>query len=390
MSGGRLRVLQVGKFYAPYRGGMETYLKSLCDELRRRVDLEVLVANTAPHTVREVVDGVPVTRVASHGTLRSTSIAPGLLPALARATADVVHLHTPNPIAEMAVLGAVPARTPLVVTWHSDVVRQRWLGRLYRPISRRLLARADAICVATPAHVQASAILPDFAGKIRTCPFGVDVASLRADPSETARVRSRWGGRPIVLATGRLVYYKGFDVLVEAMCGLDATLLVVGDGELRGALAARIAALGLGDRVVLVGEAEDVRPYFAACDVFVLPSTHRSEAFGIVQLEAMAAGKPVVSTRLGNGVDWVNAHELTGLTVPPGDVAALREAIGRLIASPALCTRFGENGRRRVEQGFTADVAAESVLAVYGELVRRASGIVIVGPGTEGRARDVA
>jgi rhamnosyl/mannosyltransferase len=367
---------------------METYLKSLCDELRREVDVEVIVSNTAPRTVRELVDGVPVTRVASHGRLRSTSIAPGLLLALARAHADVVHLHTPNPTAEMAVLGAVPAGTPLVVTWHSDVVRQRWLGRLSRPIARRLLARADAVCVATPNHVRSSEILPEFAGKIRTCPFGVDLATVHADPAATAAVRARFGARPIVLAAGRLVYYKGFDVLVEAMRGLDATLLVVGDGELRAPIAARIGALGLGDRAFLLGEVDDVRPYFAACDVFVLPSTHRSEAFGIVQLEAMAAGKPVVSTRLGTGVDWVNAHELTGLTVPPGDAPALSAAIARLLASPALRARFGENGRRRVEQGFTTAVAAESVLAVYRELVRRRSRIVLVDG--EGRARDVA
>jgi rhamnosyl/mannosyltransferase len=388
MSGQRLRVLQVGKFYSPVRGGMETYLKHLCDGVRTAVDVEVLVANTAATTVHEVVDGVPVTRVASHGRVRATSIAPGYLHELAATQADVVHLHAPNPTAELALLAAPRRRRPrLVVTWHSDVVRQRILGRLYRPVSRRLLALADAICVATPNHVRASALLPDFAGKCRTCPFGVDVSALYADERAVAALRARHAGRPLVLGVGRLVYYKGFDVLVDAMAGLDATLVLAGDGPLRPALESRVRALGLDDRVVFAGALDDVRPLFAACDVFVLPSTHRSEAFGIVQLEAMAFGKPVVSTRLGTGVDWVNAHGETGLTVPPRDVPALRDALAALLGAPALRARLGAAGRRRVEREYTTAHAAEAVLAVYRELTGRRA---VAGDGEPGRARDVA
>ena len=385
MSAPRLRVLQVGKFYAPFRGGMETYLKHLCDRLRHAVDLEVLVANTAPATVYDVVDGVPVTRVGSRGRVRATSIAPGYFREIARTPADVVHLHAPNPTAELALLAA-PRRAKTVVTWHADVVRQRVLGRLYRPVSRRLLARADAICVATPNHVRMSSLLPEFAGKCRTCTFGVDLATLHADERSIAAVRAEHGERPIVLGVGRLVYYKGFDVLIEAMHGLDATLLLAGDGECRGSLDARIRELGLAERVHLLGEQGDLRPLFAACDVFVLPSTHRSEAFGIVQLEAMAFRKPVVSTRLGTGVDWVNAHGLTGLTVPPGDPAALRDAIATLLASPALRARLGANGRRRVEQEFTTAHAADAVLAVYREIGWQAPAAGVAAE----RARDVA
>ena len=387
MRGARLRVLQVGKFYAPYRGGMETYLTQLCQGLRHAVDVDVLVANTTATTVHDVVEGIPVTRVASHGHVRATSIAPGYLRELARSRADVVHLHAPNPMAELAFL-ALPRRrrTKLVVTWHSDVIRQRVLGRMWRPLTRRLLERADAICVATPNHVRGSTVLPAFARKCRTCAFGVDLDGLTADPKAVAAVRARYGGRPLVLGVGRLVYYKGFEVLVDAVRGLDATLVIAGEGERRPALEARIRALDVGDRVHLVGEQRDLTALFAACDVFVLPSTHRSEAFGIVQLEAMAFGKPVVSTRLGTGVDWVNAHGLTGLTVPPGDVAALHAALATLLASPALRARLGSHGRRRVEREYTTTQAAEAVLAVYGELTGRRTQAVV----EEGRARDVA
>jgi rhamnosyl/mannosyltransferase len=171
------------------------------------------------------------------------------------------------------------------------------------------------------------------------------------------------------------------------MGGLDATLVVAGDGPLRAALAARACALGIANRVVFLGDQPDLRPLFAACDLFVLPSTHRSEAFGIVQLEAMAFGKPVVSTRLGTGVDWVNVHGVTGLTVPPGDPAALRMAIATLLASPTTRARFGTNGRRRVEQQHTAARAAEAVLKVYAEVTGRRVGVAAE---VEGRARDVA
>jgi rhamnosyl/mannosyltransferase len=381
----RLRVLQVGKFYPPVRGGMETHLKHLCEGLRAAVDVEVLVANVGPTTVRETVDGVPVTRVASHGRVRATSIAPGYLHALAASGADVVHVHAPNPTAELAVLAMRRRRPRVVVTWHADVVRQRILGRLYRPVSRRLLARADAVCVATPSHVRASAVLPEFAGKCRTCPFGVDLDAMRVEDRAAAAVRALNGGRPLVLGVGRLVYYKGFDVLVDAIADLDATLVVVGDGPLRPALEARVRALGLDGRVALVGDVDDVRPFFAACDVFVLPSTHRSEAFGIVQLEAMAFRKPVVSTRLGTGVDWVNVHGLTGLTVQPRDVPALRAALATLLAAPAMRARLGAAGRQRVEREYTTAHAADAVLAVYREVAGAR-----VDDGDAGRARDVA
>ena len=368
----RLRVVQLGKFYPPFRGGMETYLQHLSQVLDRHVDLEVLVANTRYETVRERIDGVRVARLASLGRVRSTSIVPSLPAALRRSGAEVVHVHAPNPMAEVALLGSsLATRARVVVTWHADVVRQRWLGRLYRPVSRRLLARADAICVATPVHVDASPLLRPHAAKCHVCPFGIDIDATVASPDAVAAIRSRWGGRPIVLGVGRLVYYKGFDVLLDAVRDLGVTLLLVGEGERRAALEARIAAHGLADRAVLLGEQRDLAPFFAACDVFVLPSTERAEAFGIVQLEAMAAGKPVVSTRLGTGVDWVNVDGTTGVTVPPGDAAALRAALARLLADPQLRTRLGTAGRRRVEERFTTAQAGAAVLAVYERITGR-------------------
>jgi len=372
----RLRVVQLGKYFYPQRGGIETYVRQLAHGLTGAVDVDVdvIVANTRTRTVREDVDGVSVLRVGSLGRMRGAPITPLLPLHLARTGADVVHLHAPNPWAELAYLASpLAARSHLVVTWHADVVRQRRLARLWAPITRRVLARAAAICVATPKHVEASAVLPAFAHKIHVCPFGVDPDTARADAGVVQALRERFGPRPIVLGIGRLVYYKGWSVLLDAARDLDATIVIVGDGPLRGTLERRIEALGLRDRVHLVGEQADVAPYLAVCDVFVLPSTHRSEAFGIVQLEAMAFAKPVVSTRLGTGVEWVNRHGESGLTVPPGDAAALAEALAALVAQPVERLILGARAARLVRREFTTTHALVAVLAVYRQVTGMAA-----------------
>jgi UDP-N-acetylmuramyl pentapeptide phosphotransferase/UDP-N-acetylglucosamine-1-phosphate transferase/glycosyltransferase involved in cell wall biosynthesis len=369
-----LRVLHVGKFFPPHRGGIETYVHALCTTLASEhaaeVAVDVVAANGEARTVREVVDGVPVTRLASLGTVRSLPLTPRLPLELLRRRADIVHVHLPNPLAELALLCSPLARlSRLVVTWHSDVVRQRFLGRLLRPLTERVLARAAAICVATPRHVTSSSVLPRFADKVRVCPFGVATDASVADAAAVAALRRRFGSRPLVLGVGRLVSYKGFDVLLHAVRDLDVTVVLVGEGPERAALEGLVAALGLGGRVHLVGEQTDTRPYFTACDVFVLPSTQQSEQFGIVQLEAMACAKPVVGTRLGTGVEWVNRHGETGLLVPPGDPHALRDAIATLAGDPVARLVLGLRGQRRVHREFTARHAAERVLAVYRQVM---------------------
>src|SRR5215213_4021347 len=229
----RLKILHVGKFYPPHHGGMESHLELLARLTRAEVDVEVIVSNDGRETVSEIVDGVPVTRIGTRLRLASASFGPGMAKAIRAAGADVVHFHHPNPPAVLSYLAARP-RGRLVVTYHSDIVRQRVLGPLFSPLLHRFLARADAIVASSPGYAASSAVLRRHAARVRVIPFGIDPEELAAvDAAEVEAVRARYGPR-IVLAAGRLVYYKGLQYLVRAMRRVDAHLLIAGDGPLLG------------------------------------------------------------------------------------------------------------------------------------------------------------
>lgn len=363
-----MKVLQVGKFYPPHRGGIETVLQTLCRGLNRHISLRVLVANDAAKTTTDVIEGVAVSRVARWGTLAATPLCPSFPQALARCPADIYHLHEPNPLATISYLLVKP-KGKLVVTFHSDVVRQKALGAAYRLAVRRLLERASAIIVATPHHLTCCPLLQPMRQKCVVIPFGIDLESFRLTAHTERRaqqLRAQFGDR-LILFVGRLVYYKGVDVLIRAMTQVAGHLLVVGGGPWEKKLRQLVQRLALENKVNFQGEvSSDVLPaYYHACDVFVLPSTHRSEMFGLVQLEAMACGKPVVSTALPTGVSWVNQHEVTGLIVPPADPSALASAIRRLLDDPDRRIRLGENAHRRVAEEFTAEQMVARTLDVY-------------------------
>jgi rhamnosyl/mannosyltransferase len=367
---GRLKVVHVGKFYPPYAGGMESHLATLCGELANEVDLRVIVANDRRETMAETVDGVSVLRVGTALSVSSATVNPGMARAIRRANGDVVHLHHPNPTGVLSYL-ASGSRAPLVVTYHSDIVRQRVLSALFSPVLHGFLRRAYAIVASSPDYAASSPVLRRHADRVRVIPFGIrpDEAGT-PDAATVAALRERHGAR-VVLAVGRLVYYKGFDYLVTAMSRVDGHLVIVGDGPMRGELERLVVQHGLGGRVTLAGRAQSVASHYAAADVFALPATARSEAFGLVQLEAMAAGLPVVNTRIPSGVPFVSVDGQTGLTVPPRDPDALAAALGRLLDDAALRARLGQAARQRVSTDFSARRMARETLDLYHEAARR-------------------
>lgn len=376
----RLRILQVGKYYPPEFGGIESHLQLLFEELNKKVDLRLLVAE-GPHSRLKEDPESRVCRARPIMTLAGAPICPGMVPKIARSRADVVHVHLPNPGAILAYL-ASGYRGRLVATWHSDVVRQRKLVRVFWPLLHIFLSLCDAIVVSSRAYLESSDQLRPWSDRCVVIPFGIRAGDFDTiDDAMVRRIRERFGPR-IVLTAGRLVYYKGFDHLVRAMAKVDATLIIVGDGPNYSELQRLASVLGVQSRIVFVGRVEDMKAYYHAADVFVLPSVARSEAFGIVQLEAMACRTPVVNTRLATAVPGVSLDGVTGFTVPPADPDALANAINRLLSDSELRSRFADAARNRVETEFNAETMSEKLLNLYAELQpnwnRSADGLRVV------------
>lgn len=371
-----MNILHLSKFYPPDKGGLEQVVQSLAEgAARARHDVRVVsciglsrLRFKGKRPTEPPSGGVVVVRVPTHMIVLSQPIAPMYLSA-ARWPADVVHLHHPHPLADVAVLQA-PSR-PLVVTHHSDVRRQWWLRPLYLPLVRAILRRAAAIVVPTRAHVDVSEELRGFEDKVRIIPFGVDEVrfSVRTDAPRPAAL----GPGPIGLFVGRLVGYKGLPVLLDAITGTDLRIAIVGDGPLREWLGSEIARRGLGRQVVVAGDvdAEDIPAWYQSSDYVVLPSVSPAEMFGITLIEAMACGKPIITTSLPTGVREVNQPGVVGLEVPPGDPAALRDAMRQMAGDSDLRHRLGAAARKRVEERFIMKKAVDGHLALYRELTGR-------------------
>lgn len=372
----RLRVLQFYRDdFALLPGGIERHVRDLAHGLAADFDVEVL-ASARSRRSQTISDGeVVIRRVAEYGRPQGLVLAPGFLTVIRNSTADVVHLHCPNPTGELAYKLARPQATG-VATYHTDLDR----GARFMPAYARFLNWALASCARVIASSQQLVESSDVLRRLRDAderrvvviPFGVDVHRFRPHRNEGARaLRERWGPGPVVLFAGRLRYYKGLDYLVRAMKEIDARLVVAGDGPERH----RIQELGgdvLGDRLVMLGEvADDELPsVYAAADVFCLPSTSRAEAFGLSTLEAMASGLPAITTEVGTATSVVNANEQTGLVVEPRDEAELASALGRLLGDDELRARMGRAARARVEAHYDKRTMLERIGSLYRTVAR--------------------
>ena len=371
-----MKVLHLGKFYPPAKGGMETILALICERTAQHVKNRVIVANGRPSTVEERHGSIDVLRVAAIARIGAVAVCPRMPFDLAREDADVIVLHEPNPMALLAYFLARP-KGRLIVWYHSDVIRPSWRYRLfYRPFLRFALSRAVRIVVSSPALGASAPELQDFQAKCQVIPFGIETRNpnaLGAIVQRAGEIR-RDADRSIVLFVGRLVPYKGVDVLLEALKGLNAVALIVGEGPLRARLEEQARELEISDHVRFLGSVDDdeLAALYRACNVFVLPSVTRQEAFGVVQLEAMAAGRPVVSTDLGTGVGWVNRDGETGYVVPPRNPRALREALARLLADASLQKSMGEAAAKRMRAEFTLERMIDDTLSLYREVLATA------------------
>ncbi|MGQ0507671.1 MAG: glycosyltransferase [Myxococcaceae bacterium] len=383
-----LRICHLGKFYPPASGGMETHVQTLARaQAALGAEVEVLCVNHRDERGEDVThrsfaappedvshDGaVRVHRLARNGSFARLDVTPGLTSALRlleRRDVDLLHVHTPNP----AMLLGLMARGysgPLIITHHSDVVRQRVLGAAFRPVEVWAYKRASLILATSAHYIDGSPLLRRFKEKVQPLPLGIDLAPFLA-PTDSVKGHAsayrREYGAPLWLSVGRLVYYKGLVTALEALRWVPGKLFIVGVGPDEALLRRRAMELGVGDRTIFAGRLseDELAGAYAAATALWFPSNARSEAFGLAQVEALASGCPVINTAIAHsGVPWVSRDGETGFTVKVGDSAGLAEASQRLLRLPLLRERMAVAGKQRARADFDHQLMARRSLELY-------------------------
>jgi len=368
-------VLHIYKdYYPPVIGGVEKNINHVVNGIRDSYEVRVLIANTRPWTEVVELDGVPVIKAASLGRFASAPLCPGFPRLLKKWSADILHFHCPNPTGDLSYLFSHPPGR-VVVTYHSDIVRQKWAMFAYGRFLRKFLDRVDAILPTSPHYIESSPYLSRVRSKCTVVPLGIDTERFRlsADMERRAgEIRRNAHGRPVILFVGRLRYYKGLPYLIQALPRVDAQLLIVGRGPEEKNIRKQAALFKVEDRVTHVGSVSDsdLAAFYHAADVFCLPSHLRSEAYGLVQLEAMACGVPVVSCDIKTGVTYINRDGETGLVVPPANPARLAEALNAILQDEDLKGRLGSRALTRVREEFDVSQMVQKVKDVYKRLLK--------------------
>lgn len=360
-----MKVLQLGKFY-PVRGGVEKVMWDLTKGLvASGVDAKMLCAVGEKDYWDEAVSDERLIPARAWAKIAATMIAPSMISKLRKIAPeyDIIHVHHPDPMAALA-LWMSGYKGPVVLEWHSDILKQKGLLTFYKPLQNWLLKRADKIVGTTPVYVKESPYLKDYQDKICYLPIGVE-------PLE--KIETENSGKTIVYSLGRLVGYKGYEYLVEAGKYLPDNYRIVigGGGPLKDKLEAEIQDLGLTGKVELIGRVpdEDMLRRYNEAKVFVLPSIWKTEAFGIVQIEAMSLGKPVVATKIpGSGTSWVNEDGVSGINVEPENAKALAGAIMKICEDPDEYEKYSEYARRRYESLFTLEKMIDNCRRIYDEV----------------------
>lgn len=366
-----VKILQVGKFY-PIRGGVEKVMYDLMLGLaERNIHCDMLCATTEDHPggVIEINKYAQVIAISTQFKFAATMIAPKLVMRLRQIAKeyDIIHIHHPDPMACSA-LFLSGYKGKVVLHWHSDILKQKTLLKVYGPLQNWLIKRADMIVGTTPVYVRESSFLSTVQKKVDYIPIGV--SPVVPDQTKVQELRKRYANKKIIFSLGRLVEYKGYKYLIEAISclGCDYQLLIGGKGPLNLELEALIEQLGMQDRVELLGYIadEDIPAYYGACDVFCLSSVLKTEAFAIVQIEAMSCAKPIVSTKIpGSGVSWVNADGESGLCVEIKNARSVADAVRTITSDSERYNQLADGSFRRYQSFFTRDKMVDKALEIY-------------------------
>ena len=370
-----MRVLHFYKTYFPESvGGVEQVIRQMCVGTGRLGVRNEVLTLTRQKERRDVeFEGHKVRLLPLDFEISSTGFSVAAFRELARMAqdADVVHYHFPWPFMDLAHFVS-RIKKPSLVTYHSDIVRQKQLLRLYQPLKHRFLQSVDTIVATSPNYMASSAVLDRYRDKTRVITYGLDkTIYLVPDQARMDTWRTQIGER-FFLFVGVLRYYKGLHILLDAVANTDYPVVIVGAGPIENELKAHAERLGL-THVLFVGaldEADKVA-LLTLCYALVFPSHLRSEAFGISLLEGAMYGKPMISSEIGTGTTYINIDAETGLVVPPSDPQAFGEAMRKLWDNPALAQAMGKRAEARYWELFTAEQMAKSYTALYHELVAR-------------------
>jgi rhamnosyl/mannosyltransferase len=353
-------------------GGVEQVIHHLASGGNRYgIQTDVLSLTNELQSSTVEVDGYQVHRVPLDFQFASSSFS---FAALAKfkslaASADIIHYHFPWPFMDM-VHFLTGVSKPTVVSYHSDIIRQQYLLKLYRPLKRKFLADVDAIVAASPNYLVSSDVLSAYQDKVSVIPYGLCKDSYPVPPQSLLDQWSSKLGNRFFLFVGVLRYYKGLHILIEAAKGLSFPIVIVGAGPIEAALKKQAEAFGVRNVIFLGAVSEfDKVALITLSYAMVFPSHLRSEAFGIALLEGSMYGKPMISSEIGTGTTFINIADETGLVVPPSDPFALRNAMQYLWDHPEQAAVMGKNAEARYWKQFTADQMVRSYVRLYQDLL---------------------
>lgn len=368
----KVKLTQVCKYYAPFCGGIEAVAKQISDILAGEdFDVNVLaVSHVNGKTTNEEIDKAKVTRCKKDFIFKANPISLDFIRELSKVDTDILHYQHPFIFAAIAHFIARPKYKKLTMTFCCDVVKQKYIMIIFNPIYEKFISLVDKIHVLAPNMIQSSKTLAKFKDKAEIIPNCISLNDYDVvDQSQVALLKEECKNKKILLFVGRLIYYKGISIIIEAMKQVsdDAVVFVVGTGDLEESLKQKVKEENLEKKVIFKGFVpdEDLKAYYHACDIFLFPSITKAEAYGISQLEAMACGKPVINTNLDTGVNFVSIGGETGITIEPENVYQLAEAINLLIKDEELRLKLSLNARKRIEELFSLEKIKDSYRKFY-------------------------
>lgn len=367
-----MKILQVTKCYYPYIGGIEQVTQDCAQALFGEHEMKILCFNHEKGDAYDEVEGVEVIRAGCFAKISSQMLSLSYKKLLKKTVAsfqpDIIFFHYPNPFAAHYVLKVLKKHPEcrLVLYWHADIIKQKFLGKFFAGQTKKLLERADQILATSPNYVEGSKFLRPYREKscIASCCVNVDRTILNEESVAKAKaIREKNQGKTICFALGRHVPYKGMEYLIRASKLLDDSFRVYIAGE--GPLTKSLQVLAQNDeKVVFLGRigSNDLKAYLSACDIFCFPSITKNEAFGIALAEAMSFGKPAVTFTIeGSGVNYVSLNEVTGFEVENGNVVQYADAMKRLAEDKQLREKYGNAARERVEELFTQKIFENTI-----------------------------